>query len=120
VIILSEAADTAVLKALGVMMNGGTIELLSGEGATLGVMKLGNPAGKRAADGALEFNAIGEEDAAPTTGQVTTARILGADGGEVFLCDVGDESSSAAIKFDNVEIRQGDPVPLISFKLKMP
>ena len=49
-----------------------------------------------------------------------SARILAADGNEVFTCDVGDESSDATIKLTPVEITPGAPVRINSFRLGMP
>ena len=77
------------------LMNGGSIELLSGEGSPLAVLKLSDPAAMPAIDGELELNEITEEDAAFASGAATAARIIGRDGSEVFTCDVGDENSDA-------------------------
>ena len=117
---LSEAAGNAMLDLLGFMMNGGSIELRTGDGKVLAVLKLANPAAQDAIGRALEFNKIAEEDAALAQGTVLDARILASDGSEVFSCDVGDENSDAVIKLNTTKIYRGGPVRLQSFRLVMP
>lgn len=117
---LSETAGNTMLDALSAMMDGGSIELLSDTSRILAVMKLGNPAAKEASGGELEFNTIAEEDSAPSQGTAMTARIMAANGSEVFSCDVGDESSDAVIKLNTIKIFRGGPVRLKSFRLVMP
>ena len=109
-----------MLDALGTMLNGDSIELLSASGQVFAVLKLSNPATKAAAGGELEFNRIGEEDAGLAQGQPRTARILSSDGGEVFLCDVGDKNSEAVIKLKDAQINRSGPVRINSFRLSMP
>lgn len=116
---LSDNASNAMLDALAQLLDGGSIELMSDE-RVLAVMKLSNPATIGAIDGELEFNDIFEEDAALAQGTATSARILGADGTEVVLCDVGDEQSDAVIKLNTTKIYRGGPVRLKSFRLVMP
>ena len=70
-------------------MDGGSIELLSGDGKALAVLKLSNPAAKDAAGGEFEFNKIAEGDAV-LAGQAKFARVVASDGSEIFSCDVGD------------------------------
>ena len=72
-----------------------------------------------AVGGELEFNKIGEGDAA-LTGQATFARVVAMDGTEVFSCDVGTVDSDAVIKLGTVQISAGAPVRLSSFRLSMP
>jgi hypothetical protein len=117
---LSETASNAMLEALAIMMDGGSIELQTGDGATLAVLRLSSPAAMVDAEGELEFNDIAEEDAAIGQGNVTDARILGADGSEIFSCDVGDLDSDAVIKLNTTKIYRGGPVRLESFRLVMP
>jgi hypothetical protein len=117
---LSETASNAMLDVLAVMMDGGSIELQTGEGATLAVLRLSSPAAMSATGAELEFNDIAEEDAALAQGNVTAARIVGADGSEVFSCDVGDLNSDAVIKLNSTKIYRGGPVRLESFRLVMP
>jgi hypothetical protein len=117
---LSETAGNAMLDSLSILMDGGSIELLSDTQRILAVMKLGNPAAKEAIAGELEFNTIAEEESAPAQGTAQTARIMAANGSEVFSCDVGDESSDAVIKLNTIKIFRGGPVRLKSFRLVMP
>jgi hypothetical protein len=117
---LAEDAANAALDALGELMNGGSIEILSGEGSPLAVLKLSDPAAMPAAGSELELNEIAEEDAAFANGTATAARIVGRDGSEVFTCDCGDENSDAVIKLNPVEITRDAPVRISSFKLAMP
>jgi hypothetical protein len=119
VIQLSEAAGNAMLDALSALMDGGSIEVIS-DGRVLAVLKLSDPAAMPASNGKLQFNEIAEEDAALAQGNATTARVLGADGSEVFNCDVGDENSIAVIKLNTTKIYRGGPVRIKSFKLAMP
>jgi hypothetical protein len=119
IINLSEPASNAALDATGAMMNGGSIELLSPNGGVLVTLKLSDPATQAASGSELEFNRIAEGDVA-LTGQAKFARIVAADGGEVFSCDVGDESSDAVIKVGTTQITRGAPVRLNSFRLLMP
>jgi hypothetical protein len=119
-IILSEMAADAMLDVLGSLMDGGTIELLADSGKTLAVMRLSATAADVAAGGELVFNKIAEEDAALAQGDVSSARIVGADGGIVFQCSVGDENSSAVIKLNTTRIYRNGPVRLHSFRLLMP
>ena len=70
------------------LMNGGSIELLSGEGGPLAVLKLSDPAAMPAIGSELVLNEIAEEDAAFANGTATAARIVGRDGSEVFTCDL--------------------------------
>jgi hypothetical protein len=119
VIELSPAAANAMLDVLGNLMDAGTIELMSDQ-RVLAILKLASPATMAAVDGELEFNDIIEEDAALAQGIATTARILGADGGEILSCTVGDENSDAVVKLNTTKIYRGGPVRLTSFVLTMP
>lgn len=109
-----------MLDALSQLMDGGSIELLSGDGKALAVLKLSNPAAQIAIGGELEFNQIAEEDAALAQGNATSARVVALDGSEVFACDVGDENSDAVIKLNTTKIFRGGPVRIKSFRLAMP
>ena len=115
---ITEEAANAALDAIGGMMDGGAIELLSGNGTALAVLKLSNPAAQDASDGELLFNKIAEGDAV-AAGQAVTARILSADGSEVFSCDVGDLNSDAVVKLNSVVITHSQ-VRINSFRLSMP
>jgi hypothetical protein len=101
------------------MMNGGAIELLTGDGGVIATLKLSDPAAQTATGGELEFNEIAEGNAA-LTGQAASARVVAADGSEVFSCDVGDEDSDAVIRLGTTQISAGTPVRLDSFRLSMP
>jgi hypothetical protein len=116
---LSEAASNTMLNAIAGMMDGGSIELLSGDGKALAVLKLSNPAAKDAAGGEFEFNKIAEGDAV-LAGQAKFARVVASDGSEVFSCDVGTVDSDAVIKLGTTQISVGAPVRLDSFRLSMP
>jgi hypothetical protein len=116
---LSEAASNTMLNAIAGMMDGGSIELLSGDGKALAVLKLSNPAAKDAAGGEFEFNKI-DEGAAVLAGQAKFARVVASDGSEVFSCDVGTVDSDAVIKLATTQITRGAPVRLNSFRLSMP
>jgi hypothetical protein len=120
IIELSEQAGNAMLDVLAAMMDGGSIELLSGDGKALAVLKLSSPAAQEAFGGELEFNEIAEEDAALAQGNVMSARVVASDGSDVFVCDVGDENSDAVIKLNTTKIYRGGPVRLQSFRLAMP
>jgi len=121
-VIMNMSADAAnvALDAIGNMMNGGSIELLSGEGTPLAVLRFSDPAAMPAFGNELELNEIKEEDAAFASGTATAARIVGRDGSEVFTCDCGDENSDAVIKLTPPEFVAGAPVKLTSFRLAMP
>ena len=116
---LSEAASNTMLNAIAGMMDGGSIELLSGDGKALAVLKLSNPAAKDAAGGEFEFNKIAEGDAV-LAGQAKFARVVASDGSEVFSCDLGTVDSDAVIKLGTTQISVGAPVRLDSFRLAMP
>ena len=116
---LSATAANLMLDALSSLMDGGSIELKSDD-RVLAVLRLSNPAAGIAADGELAFNEISEDDAARAQGTATTARIVGPDGVEVFVCDVGDQDSEAVIKLNTTKIYRGGPVRLKSFRLVMP
>ena len=116
---LSVAASNTMLNAIAGMMDGGSIELLSGDGKALAVLKLSNPAAKDAAGGEFEFNKIAEGDAV-LAGQAKFARVVASDGSEVFSCDVGTVDSDAVIKLATTQITRGAPVRLNSFRLSMP
>jgi hypothetical protein len=117
---LSEAASNVMLDAIAGLLDGGSIELLSDTQGVLAVLKLSDPAAMTAVGGSLEFNKIGEGDAA-LTGRAEFARVLAADGSEVFSCDVGGENSDAVIKLTGgALINRGAPVRLSSFRLSMP
>jgi hypothetical protein len=100
---LSEQASNAILDALAIMLDGGSIELLADNGRPLAVLKLSSPATIPAVDGELEFRDIAEEDSALAQGTVTSARIIGMGGIEVLSCDVGDENSDAVIKLNTTQ-----------------
>jgi len=117
---LSDQASDAILNALADLLDGGSIELLENNGRALAVLKLSDPATAPAAGGELEFREIIEEDSAAATGIVTSARIMGSTGSEIFSCDVGDENSDAVIKLNTTKIYRGGPVRLTSFRLAMP
>ena len=118
-IVLSDAAGNVMLDSVGEMLNGGHIELLTGNGGVIATLQLSNPAAMAAADRELEFNRIAEGDAA-LTGQAEFARVVAADGSEVFSCDVGTVDSDAVIKLGATQISVGAPVRLNSFRLSMP
>lgn len=115
---LSDTASNVMLAALSELMNGGSIELMS-DSRVLAVLKLSDPAAV-AVGAELEFHDIAEEDAALGQGTAVTARVMGADGLEVFSCDVGDENSDAVIKLNTTKIYRGGSVRLRSFRLAMP
>lgn len=119
IIELSQEASNAMLDVLAGMMDGGSIELLTSDGRILAALKLGNPVAQEAFGGELEFNKVAERDAV-LTGQAQSARIVAANGSEVFSCDVGDENSDAVIKLNPAQITRGAPVQLRSFRLMMP
>jgi hypothetical protein len=116
---LSETAGNAMLDALSILMNGGSIELLD-DMRVLAVLKLSNPATEPAVGSELEFNTIAEEDAALAQGTADAARIVGADGADILVCDVGDLNSDAVIKLNTTKIYRGGPVRLKSFRLAIP
>jgi hypothetical protein len=120
IIELSESAGNAMLDVLASMMDGGSIELLTGDGQALAVLNLSNPAAQDASGGNIEFNEIAEEDAARAQGIVEIARVVAADGSEILSCDVGDDNSDAVIKLNTTKIYRGGPVRLKSFRLAMP
>ena len=107
-----------MLAALSQLMDGGSIELMS-DSRVLAVLKLSDPAAL-AVGAELEFNDIAEEDAALAQGTASGARIVGADGTEIALLDVGDENSDAVIKLNTTKIFPGGPVRINSFRLIMP
>jgi hypothetical protein len=107
-----------LLDTLAAMLDGGAIELLSDSGAILAVLDLSNPAAGAAVGGELVFNKITEEDAL-AQGNAATARVLAADGSEIFLCDVGSTESDAVIKLNTTTIHRDHPVRLTSFRLAM-
>ena len=115
----SEAAANAMLDALALLMDGGSIELRSDD-RVLVTLKLSDPATMPATAGELEFNDIAENDVV-ARGAATSARILGPDGFEILSCDVGDENSDAVIKLKGTtQMFPGQPVQLRSFRLVMP
>ena len=116
---LSEAASNAALDALGEMMNGGHIELLSGDDKVLATLQLSNPAAYDAANGEIELREI-YDGTALVRGQATTARVVAADGAEVLLCDVSDESGDGVIKLNTTQIALGSPVRIGHFRIAMP
>ena len=117
---IAEDAANAALDAIGELMDGGSIELLTGDGRVLASLMLSYPAAMPAVGSELVLNEIREEDAALANGTATAARIVGRDGSEVFTCDVGDASSDATIKLTPAEIVAGAPVRISSFRLAMP
>ena len=119
ILTLSEQASNAILDVLSGLMDGGSIELRSDD-RVLAVLRLSTPVADPAIDGELEFNEIVEEDAALAQGTATDARIVAADGSEIFSCDVGDENSEAVIQLNTTRIYRGSPVRLKSFRLVMP
>ena len=116
---ISEIAANPMLDALARLMDGGTIELMS-DGNLLAVLNLSSPSAGPAIGGELGFNDIREEDAALAQGTATLARIRGANGRQVFSCDVGDLNSEATIRLNTTKIYRGGPVRLTSFRLVMP
>jgi len=119
VLSVSENAGNAMLDAITRLMDNGHIEILSGADALIATLHLSSPAAQTATDGEIELNPI-RPGIAVTGGQAATARVVGAAGAEVFLCDVGDMSSDAVIKLSTTQIRQGEPVRIHSFVLSMP
>ena len=116
---VSERGGNTMLNALSELMDGGSIELLSGNGVVLATMKLSDPAARDASGGELELNKI-TEGIATAAGHAETARILSPNGAEVLLCDVGGPDSDAVIKLTTTSINKGGPVRLTSFRLAMP
>jgi hypothetical protein len=115
---LSEMASDTMLDGLAALMDGGSIEIGSADGKSLAVLKLASPAAL-VAGGVLDFNPIGEEDAALAQGQATRAHIRTAGGQLILECDVGDMASDAVIKLNTTQIYRDGPVRLRSFKLEM-
>jgi hypothetical protein len=116
---LSEQAGNAILNTIADMLNGGSIELLYDNGEPLAVLYLSDPAAAKASGGEVELNHI-FEDIAPATGTATSARVLGSNGREVLVCNVGDMDSDAVIRLNPQRIIRGQPVRINSFKLAMP
>ena len=115
---LSETASNAMLDELSRLMDGGSIELLSDQ-RVLAVLRLSDPAAMAAEGGEIEFNDIAQ-DIARGHGIAMSARVIAADGSEIFSCDVGDENSDAVIKLTTIEIIRRAPVLINSFRLGMP
>lgn len=109
-----------MLDTLSSLLNGGRIVLLSERSSVLAVLNLSNPATFAADGGTLTFTKIASETATPSGGKATSAQILGADGFEVFSCDVGDENSNAVIKLQTTEIVRNAVVQITSFVLGWP
>jgi hypothetical protein len=86
----------------------------------LAVLKLSNPAAQEAVGRELLLNKIAEEDAALADGKAISARIIAADGSDVFSCDVGDKNSDAVIKLTPPRLLRDNTVRLDSFRLVMP
>jgi hypothetical protein len=118
-IVLSETAANAMLDELSRIMDGGSIEFQAGDGKLLVVLQLPDPATMGAVDGELEFRTIASSRA-HARGNAVVARIIGGDGSEVFVCDVGDRNSDAVIKVSRTQFDRDDPVSLDSFRLVMP
>jgi hypothetical protein len=116
---ISEDGANAALDTIGAMMNSGAVELLTANGGVIVALQLSSPAAMPATGGELEFNKIAEADAA-LTGQAIFARVVAADGSEIFSCDVGTLDSDAVIKLGTTSIAAGSPVRLDSFRLSMP
>jgi hypothetical protein len=116
---LSTSASDEALNSIGRLLNNGSIELLTQSGSIICTLPLSNPATKPAADGELEFAAIGE-GVATASGVAKFCRVLTATGKEVLSADVGDENSDAVVKLHPVSISARQPVRLNSFKLAMP
>lgn len=119
IINLSESASNAALDSIGQMMNGGSIELLSGDGSFLVSLRLGNPATQPASDGELSFAEI-HEGVAQVTAIAEFGRILAKDGTEILSCDCGNAESDATIRLTPVLITKNAPVKINSFRLSMP
>ena len=118
---LSPTAADAMLDVLSQLMDGGNIELMADNGRVLAVLQLSSPAAMPAVDGVLDFQYIIGEDAALGTGDITTARIFGPTGDQIFSCDVGDDASDAVIKLiGTTKIYRGQKIGLDSFRLAMP
>jgi hypothetical protein len=115
---LSETAANAMLDELSRLMDGGSIELISDQ-RVLAVLRLSDPAAMSALGGEIEFNDIAQ-DIARMKGNATSARVVAADGTEIFSCDVGDENSDAVIRLTSLQINRGAPVLINSFRLGMP
>jgi len=118
-ITLSENASNVALDAVARLMDGGLLELLDGSGQVVAELHLSSPAAEAAADSALMLSRI-DDGIAIKSANAETARIVGPDGVEVLVCDVGDERSSAVIKLSATEIPIGFPVRITSFWLVMP
>jgi hypothetical protein len=115
---LSETAANAMLDELSRLMDGGSIELISDQ-RVLAVLRLSDPAAMPAISGEIEFNDIAQ-DIARAKGNAMAARVVAADGNEIFSCDVGDENSDAVIRLTSLQINRGAPVLINSFRLGMP
>jgi hypothetical protein len=109
-----------MLNTLSSMMDAGSIELRARDQSVLAVLQLSNPATMTAVGGELVFNKIAEEDAALAQGTASSARIVAADGTEIFSCDVGDENSDAVVRLNTTKIFRNGPVRIKSFRLAMP
>jgi hypothetical protein len=116
---VSTSAADVMLDAVAGLMDAGSIELLTSDSELLVTLRLSVPAAEPAIDGELQLNKIAEGDAV-LTGVARFARVVAADGREIFTCDVGAENSVAVIKFKTPQIDRGDPVRLNSFKLVLP
>lgn len=118
VITLSEGASKAMLATLGRLMDGGQLELLSGEAKVLAVMRLSDTAA-RITNEELVFNEIAATQAR-AEGRAEIGRVVGADGAEIFSCDVSTESGDGAIKLNGTRLYLNGAVHIRSFKLTMP
>lgn len=119
IIELSEQAGNAMLDALSALMDGGSIELLTDDGRVLASLMLSYPAAMHAENGELEFSEI-EQNLARAKGTATVARVVAADGSEIFSCDCGDRDSDAVVKLSSTQIERGIPMRIDAFRLAMP
>ncbi len=107
----------AMLTTVANLLADGNLEILSDASEPELLCVLGLDPGV-AVDGELQIRV--SDGIAGQSGRAAFARALGADGSEIFVCDIGDEDSAAVIRLNTTKIYADDPVQLKSFRLMMP
>jgi len=114
---VSTTTNDAMLNVVGDLLSGGNLEILSDASEPELLCVLGLDPGP-SIDGEMEIRV--SDGIAGQSGRAAFARALGADGSEVFACDVGEEGSGATIRLNTTKIRADKEISIKSFRLMMP
>lgn len=117
---LTDGVANALLDALTQMLNGGWLDILTGDGTMLATLHLDNPAFEPATGRSATARALERDRSAPSTGKPASYRLVTADRKTtVQEGTAGGPGSGADLEMRTEQIVKGAEVRIDSFVLRM-